>query len=404
MQTNLNPNASTPHHLQDAEEILRSCVHCGFCNATCPTYQVLGDELDGPRGRIYLIKQMLEGEAVSEKTQTHLDRCLTCRNCETTCPSGVRYHDLLDIGRAEVDSRVARPWHQKLLRLALRKVIPNHVLFSGLLRTGQQLRPILPAFIAQKIPETPPINSETPSGTHTRKAIMLEACVQRSLSPNTRYAATRVLDRLGISAIKTNAGCCGANDMHLGHPETAKQYARKNIDLWWPMIEQGAYPIVHTASGCGAFIKEYDHLLQHDPDYAQKAKRISAVTEDLVETIGREDLSRLHTDSKEKIAVQCPCTLQHAQRLPNAMQTILKTVGFQISPVADSHLCCGSAGTYSITQPQMARTLRDQKMDALEQDQPDVIATANIGCQTHLNSAKRTPVKHWIEIVDAAIQ
>ncbi|HCN73622.1 MAG TPA: glycolate oxidase iron-sulfur subunit, partial [Pusillimonas sp.] len=326
------------------------------------------------------------------------------RNCETTCPSGVRYHDLLDIGRAEVDSRVARPWHQKLLRLALRKVIPNHVLFSGLLRTGQQLRPILPAFIAQKIPETPPINSETPSGTHTRKAIMLEACVQRSLSPNTRYAATRVLDRLGISAIKTNAGCCGANDMHLGHPETAKQYARKNIDLWWPMIEQGGYPLVHTASGCGAFIKEYDHLLQHDPDYAQKAKRISAVTEDLVETIGREDLSRLHTDSKEKIAVQCPCTLQHAQRLPNAMQTILKTVGFQISPVADSHLCCGSAGTYSITQPQMARTLRDQKMDALEQDQPDVIATANIGCQTHLNSAKRTPVKHWIEIVDAAIQ
>jgi glycolate oxidase iron-sulfur subunit len=403
MQTNLKANTSTPSRLNEAEEILRACVHCGFCNATCPTYQILGDELDGPRGRIYLIKQLLEGEEVTEKTQMHLDRCLTCRNCETTCPSGVRYHDLLDIGRAEVDARVARPLPQKILRQSLKKLIPNRALFSGLLRTGQWVRPILPKVVADKIPEKPPANTKLPSSTHKKRAIVLESCVQSSLSPNTRYAAIRVLDRLGISTIENSSGCCGANDMHLGDPESAQERARKNIDQWLPEIEKG-YPIIHTASGCGAFIKEYDHLLKDDPDYAEKAKKISQMTEDLVETVGREDLSGLRVQSTKKVAVQCPCTLQHAQRLPNTMEPLLKQLGFTLTNAPDSHLCCGSAGTYSITQPQLAQTLRDQKLDALELENPDVIATANIGCQTHLNSATRTPVKHWIEIVDATLQ
>jgi glycolate oxidase iron-sulfur subunit len=404
MQTNLSDHAKTLPRAEEAESILRSCVHCGFCNATCPTYQILGNELDGPRGRIYLIKQLLEGEPVTEKTQLHLDRCLTCRNCETTCPSGVTYHALLDIGRAELERRVPRPFSQRLLREGLRHVIPHPDVFDALLKTGRLLRPLLPDTLKRKIPKRAIAPGVRPSARHPRKMLILEGCVQPSLSPNTNAAAARVLDRLGISVTSaSNAACCGATDYHLNGQEAGLERARRNIDAWWPAIESGAEAIVQTASGCGAFVKEYRHLLREDPAYVAKAKRVSELALDLVEIVSRENLDHLRTASNAKVAFHCPCTLQHAQKLGGAVEEVLQRLGFDLTSVPDAHLCCGSAGTYSITQPVLSRTLRDNKLNALESGAPDVIATANIGCQTHLEGAGRTSVRHWIELVDESL-
>ncbi|MFL6643888.1 MAG: glycolate oxidase subunit GlcF [Paraburkholderia fungorum] len=421
MQTNLSEAAKTLSRADEAEQILRSCVHCGFCNATCPTYQLLGNELDGPRGRIYLIKQMLEGEPVTQKTQLHLDRCLTCRNCETTCPSGVTYHALLDIGRAEVERRIVRPASERLLREGLRRVIPHPAVFGALLKTGQAMRPFLPAALGRKIPKRgarPDAGTEPrPASRHPRKMLMLEGCVQPALSPNTNAAAARVLDRLGISIVNARrAGCCGATDYHLNAQEAGLARARRNIDAWWPAIEAGAEAIVQTASGCGAFVKEYGHLLRHDPRYASKAQRVSELTRDLVEVLANEPLDQLQANqlpagsatglsdqARQKIAFHCPCTLQHAQKLGGAVESVLQRLGFDLAAVPDAHLCCGSAGTYSITQPELAERLRNNKLDALEGGKPEMIVTANIGCQTHLNGAGRTPVRHWIELVEASL-
>ncbi|MGN6315253.1 glycolate oxidase subunit GlcF [Trinickia sp.] len=402
MQTSLSEQARALPRADEAESILRACVHCGFCNATCPTYQLLGNELDGPRGRIYLIKQVLEGAPVTDKTQAHLDRCLSCRNCETTCPSGVRYHSLLDIGRAEVERRAPRPAAQRLLRGALRRVVPEPHRFGPLLGAGRLLRPMLPPSLREKIPAAaPPAAGARPAPRHTRRVLMLEGCVQPALSPNTNAAAARVLDRLGISVVPAErAGCCGATEYHLNAQDDGLARARRNIDAWWPAVAAGAEAIVLTASGCGAFVKEYGHLLRHDPAYAEKAERISALARDLVEVIDREPLDALHKSESRRVAVHCPCTLQHAQKLGGAIESLMMRFGFELTPVADSHLCCGSAGTYSITEPMLARQLRDNKLDALEAGQPDVIVTANIGCQAHLNGAGRTPVRHWIELVD----
>jgi glycolate oxidase iron-sulfur subunit len=421
MQTNLSEAAKTLSRADEAEQILRSCVHCGFCNATCPTYQLLGNELDGPRGRIYLIKQMLEGEPVTQKTQLHLDRCLTCRNCETTCPAGVTYHALLDIGRAELERRIVRPPSERLLREGLRRVIPHPAVFGALLKTGQAMRPFLPAALGRKIPKRgarPDAGTEPrPASRHPRKMLMLEGCVQPALSPNTNAAAARVLDRLGISiANARRAGCCGATDYHLNAQEAGLARARRNIDAWWPAIEAGAEAIVQTASGCGAFVKEYGHLLRHDPRYASKAQRVSELTRDLVEVLANEPLDQLQANqlpagsatglsdqARQKIAFHCPCTLQHAQKLGGAVESVLQRLGFDLAAVPDAHLCCGSAGTYSITQPELAERLRNNKLDALESGKPEMIVTANIGCQTHLNGAGRTPVRHWIELVEASL-
>ncbi|USX10589.1 glycolate oxidase subunit GlcF [Paraburkholderia fungorum] len=421
MQTNLSEAAKTLSRADEAEQILRSCVHCGFCNATCPTYQLLGNELDGPRGRIYLIKQMLEGEPVTQKTQLHLDRCLTCRNCETTCPSGVTYHALLDIGRAELERRIVRPASERLLREGLRRVIPHPAVFGALLKTGQAMRPFLPAALGRKIPKRgarPDAGTEPrPASRHPRKMLMLEGCVQPALSPNTNAAAARVLDRLGISIVNgRRAGCCGATDYHLNAQEAGLARARRNIDAWWPAIEAGAEAIVQTASGCGAFVKEYGHLLRHDPRYASKAQRVSELTRDLVEVLANEPLDQLQANqlpagsatglsdqARQKIAFHCPCTLQHAQKLGGAVESVLQRLGFDLAAVPDAHLCCGSAGTYSITQPELAERLRNNKLDALESGKPEMIVTANIGCQTHLNGAGRTPVRHWIELVEASL-
>ncbi len=404
MQTTLSEHARHLPRAAEAERILRTCVHCGFCNATCPTYQLLGDELDGPRGRIYLIKQVLEGNAVTRKTQQHLDRCLSCRNCETTCPSGVDYHNLLDIGRALVDARVPRPLAQRLVRDGLRRVIANAALFKGLIGSGQVLRPWLPSPLQARLPRNPPAPIPRPSRQHARHVLLLEGCVQPGLSPNTNAAAASVLDRLGISVIPApQAGCCGAVDYHLDAQAAGLDRARRNIDAWWPGIAQGAEAIVQSASGCGAFIKDYGHLLGSDPAYAEKAARVSALARDLVEVLRDEPLGTLGVRSDLRLAFHCPCTLQHAQKLGGAVEGVLTDLGFNLSAVPDSHLCCGSAGTYSLTQPELSRQLRDNKLNALESGHPQVIVTANIGCQAHLDSAGRTPVRHWIELVAEAL-
>ncbi|WP_315337681.1 glycolate oxidase subunit GlcF [Pseudomonas grimontii] len=404
MQTTLSEDARRLPRAEEAERILRSCVHCGFCNATCPTYQLLGDELDGPRGRIYLIKLVLEGNEVTRKTQEHLDRCLSCRNCESTCPSGVDYHTLLDIGRAVVDAAVQRPLGQRLLRKGLRSVVPNPALFNVLIGSGQLFRALLPNTLQAKLPRRVYPVKPRPTMRHARQVLMLEGCVQPSLSPNTNAATARVLDRLGISVIPTReAGCCGAVDYHLDAQSAGLERARRNIDAWWPSIESGAEAIVQTASGCGAFIKDYGHLLSTDPAYADKAKRVSALARDLVEVLRGEPLDKLGVHGDQRLAFHCPCTLQHAQKLGGAVEAMLTSLGFNLTTVPDSHLCCGSAGTYSLTQPELSRQLRDNKLTALESAHPDVIVTANIGCQSHLDGAGRTPVRHWIELVEAAL-
>ncbi|SPO67058.1 glycolate oxidase subunit GlcF [Pseudomonas sp. JV241A] len=404
MQTTLSDAAKRLARAEEAESILRTCVHCGFCNATCPTYQLLGDELDGPRGRIYLIKQVLEGHPASAKTQLHLDRCLSCRNCETTCPSGVDYHNLLDIGRAVVDQAVPRPPLQRALRRGLRNLASHPAAFKRLVQLGRSVDSLLPAPLKAKLPRSVPPAQPRPQPRHPRRVLLLEGCVQPTLSPSTNAATARVLDRLGISVTAApQAGCCGAVDYHLDAQASGLERARRNIDAWWPAIEAGAEAIVQTASGCGAFVKEYAKLLQGDAQYAAKARRVSELARDLVEVISVEPLEPLACHSGQLLAVHCPCTLQHAQKLGGSVEALLKRLGFNLSNVPDGHLCCGSAGTYSLTQPTLARQLRDNRLDALESGQPDLIVTANIGCQTHLDGAGRTPVRHWIELLDEAL-
>lgn len=390
----------------EAESILRKCVHCGFCTATCPTYQLLGDELDGPRGRIYLIKQVLEGTAATAKTQLHLDRCLTCRSCETTCPSGVQYGRLLDIGREVVEKQVGRGAFTSLQRAALRKVIPNPSLFGPLLKLGQLARPLLPAALKQKVPARTAPAKPWPQSNHARKMLVLEGCAQPSLSPATNAAAARVLDRLGITLVRASeAGCCGAVSFHLNAQDEALDAMRRNIDAWWPHLEDGVEKIVITASGCGVMVKDYAHALAHDARYAEKAKRVSELACDVSDVIiaDKETLLALlppPSTPRDTIAFHAPCTLQHGLKKKGAVETLLAELGFTLTPVADAHLCCGSSGTYSILQPELSNQLRDNKIAALEQGAPQAILTANIGCQSHLQSATRLPVRHWIEALD----
>ncbi|MBE0465408.1 MAG: glycolate oxidase subunit GlcF [Halomonadaceae bacterium] len=409
MQTHFTDADRQKPHIQEAERILRTCVHCGFCNATCPTYQLLGDERDGPRGRIYLMKELLESrdedDQVTAETRLHLDRCLTCQNCETTCPSGVEYHKLLNIGRAEIERRVPRPPADRAQRYALRKMMVEPKRFQTLLKLGLTFKPLVPSKLRNKMPAAPVNAGKRPdSKLHTRKMLILEGCVQPGLSPNTNAATARLLDRLHISLTPVaEAGCCGAIDFHLNAQDDGRARMRANIDAWWPHIEQGAEAIVQTASGCGAFIKEYGYMLKDDPHYAEKAKKISALAKDIVEILREEPLEALQVKETQRLAFHCPCTLQHAQKLNGAVEGVLIKLGFSLTPVQDAHLCCGSAGTYSITQPELATQLRDNKLAALEAGNPELIVTANIGCQTHLAGATRTPVRHWIEVVDAAL-
>ena len=407
MQTSLPQALLATASGKQADEILRNCVHCGFCNATCPTYQLTGDELDGPRGRIYLIKQVLEGNSPTDRTQLHLDRCLTCRACETTCPSGVDYHLLLDTGRELVEKTVPRPLHTRFIRRALRLILPWPARFTPLLRSGQLLRPLLPAALKKSIPARSKDTGVRPTRQHARTVLLLTGCVQDVLSPQINGATIRVLDALGIQTIsRANSGCCGAVSHHLGAVEEARGFMRRNIDAWWPDIEQGVEAIVITASGCAPMVKDYGQLLAADSNYADKARRVSTLAKDISEIIADEPITTVikQAADNQKIAFHSPCTLQHAQRINGSVEHILEQAGFELTTVADSHLCCGSAGTYSILQPVMSVRLRDNKLTTLQAGQPDIIATANIGCLTHMANHADVPVKHWIECLDALIE
>ncbi len=404
MQTNIIKQYLDTPKGQQADSILRSCVHCGFCTATCPTYQLLGDELDSPRGRIYLIKQMLEGNEVSAKTQLHLDRCLTCRSCETTCPSGVQYGRLIDIGRELAEQQVDRSIFNKLLRITLRKIIPYPKRFSVLVKLASLVKPVMPKTLSKKIPSLghAPVWA---TSNHQRRMLVLQGCAQSVTTPDTNSATARILDRLGIQLIAAEkAGCCGAVSHHLSATEEGHDFMRRNIDAWWPYIEQGVEAIVMTASGCGSVVKDYGHLLADDSNYADKAKRVSALTKDISEILQAEDLSLLPIESvNKKVAFHSPCTLQHGQQLTGVVESILSNVGFSLTPVSDPHLCCGSAGTYSILQSNLSQQLLSNKLQSLQQGKPEIIATANVGCQMHMASKADIPVKHWVELIDEVI-
>jgi glycolate oxidase iron-sulfur subunit len=392
----------TPEGIE-ADAILRKCVHCGFCTATCPTYQVLGDDLDSPRGRIYLMKRVLEGAPVTGRTRLHLDRCLTCRACETTCPSGVRYGRLVDIGREVVERRTRRnPW-DRLKRSVLSFVLPRAALFSAALEVGRSLRPILPKSLKAKIPARGSQNLSWPAPRHARKMLVLGGCVQPALAPSINAAAARVLDRLGISLMEApGAGCCGGVRFHLNRHDAGRDDMRALIDAWWPLIdEHRVEAIVVTASGCGVTVKDYAHLLADDPAYRDKAARVSSLARDLSEVVPL-DFPQIRPHGR--VAFQSPCTLQHGQQIRGRVETLLLRAGYQTTPVRDAHLCCGSAGTYSILEPKIASELRTRKLAALREGGAPAIATANIGCLAHLQSASDVPVRHWVELVDEALE
>jgi glycolate oxidase iron-sulfur subunit len=410
----------------EAEAILRKCVHCGFCTATCPTYQLLGDELDGPRGRIYLIKQVLEGHPPTRATQLHLDRCLTCRNCETTCPSGVQYGNLVEIGRRIVDERVARPAGERALRWTLKEGLTSP-LFAPAMKIGQALRGVLPGALKAKVPLAQPAGADDrPTREHARKVLLLAGCVQPAMLPNINRATARVLDAAGIQTfVAPAAGCCGAIRLHTSDRDGALAQMRTNIDAWWPWLERGdVEAIVMNASGCGVTVKEYGHSLAHDPAYAHKAGRVADLTRDLSEIVAtvvdalrtklalarpageRGGGAALSPSSRrmERLAFHPPCTLQHGQQVRGVVESSLAALGFDVQvPANEPHLCCGSAGTYSVLQPELANALRDRKLANLDALAPTTVVSANIGCIQHLQSGTATPVRHWIEVVDDAL-
>jgi glycolate oxidase iron-sulfur subunit len=406
MQTTLADSFRNTPEGDVAERILRSCVHCGFCLATCPTYQILGNELDSPRGRIYLMKQVLEGAVPTAKTQFHLDRCLTCRSCETTCPSGVEYGKLLDIGRRIVGEAVGRSVSETAVRAALKTGLSSPALFGAALKLGRSVRGLMPGFLRARIPAADPAG-DWPAPHHARRMLVLQGCVQPGLKPNINAATARVLDRVGISLIAAEgAGCCGALAHHLNDTDDGLAAARRNIDAWLPHLDAGVEAIVMTASGCGVMVKDYGWLLRTDPNYAEKAARISAATKDISEILVAEraalkDLGR--RPAPQRIAYHPPCTLQHGQKLSGGVETLLADAGFELTPVAEKHLCCGSAGTYSILQPAIANQLKARKLGNLSAGQPELIVTANIGCLTHLQSGSANPVKHWVELLDQVL-
>jgi glycolate oxidase iron-sulfur subunit len=408
MQTTLPASLKSTSQGQEADSILRSCVHCGFCLATCPTYQLLGDELDSPRGRIYLMKQMLEGEPVTADTQLHLDRCLTCRSCESTCPSGVQYGKLLDIGRAMIEERVERPPVSATMRYVLRKVLPHRRRFAVLYSLARLFKPLLPRAIQSKLPRqdsTPELS--WPKPRHARKIILLEGCVQPTLTPGVNIAAARVLDKIGISVIRVpSAECCGAVAHHLSAHDDAHKQIKNNIDAMRPYVEAGAEAIAMTASACTAMLTDYAHILREDPIYAERAARVTALAKEMSQVIlANQDalgkVLRKNAQAGPKVAFHSPCTLQHALKIRGSVESLLTAAGFTLTHVPDGHLCCGSAGTYSILQPELSQRLLAEKVAALEQGAPDIVATANIGCQTHIASGTTRPVRHWIELLDA---
>ncbi|THF60484.1 glycolate oxidase subunit GlcF [Pseudothauera rhizosphaerae] len=409
MQTQLADFIRDTHEGREADEILRKCVHCGFCTATCPTYQLLGDELDGPRGRIYLIKQVLEGQPATEKTRVHLDRCLTCRSCESTCPSGVQYGRLVDIGRHLVEARAPRRGLERAARWVLREFVPRTELFGAAMKAGRLVRGLLPGPLREKVPAAHPAGP-WPRARHARRMFALAGCVQPAMAPAINAAAARVLDTLGISLVEQpGAGCCGAVRYHLNDQEGGRADARRNIDAWWPRIERGEIEaIVMTASGCGLQVRDYGHMLQGDPIYADRARHISELTVDVSAVVAAEagrlaQLFQVRRPEPVTVAWHAPCTLQHGQQVRGVVEGLLEAAGFRLVPVRDAHLCCGSAGTYSLLQPELSQQLRANKVAALTEHGATLIASANIGCISHLQGGTAVPIRHWIELIDARL-
>ena len=407
MQTRLADFLRDTPEGRDAESVLRACVHCGFCNATCPTYQVLGDELDGPRGRIYLMKQMVEGEPVTAETRLHLDRCLTCRACETTCPSGVEYGKLVEVGRTIVEQRAPRPPLEQLFRRVFAWALLQRWLFGFGLAIGRVVRPLLPAVLRQKIPKAPP-RGAWPPARHARRWVLLEGCVQPAMFPDLNAATARVLDAIGLSTVTAPAArCCGALRLHLGQTAAAMDDVRRSIDAWWPLVEQGVEGFVMNASGCGVTVREWGHLLREDPRYRDRAARIASMTRDVGEVVAAELATlvpKLRRPLPARIAFHPPCTLQHGQQLRGQPENVLRAAGADVRLPVDSHLCCGSAGTYSILQPALGGELRARKLRALDDVDAQVVASANVGCLAHLQRDGGTPVRHWIELIDEALR
>ena len=408
MHTPLSAHQAADANSSEAAELIKSCVHCGFCLPACPTYQLLGDELDSPRGRIYLIKQMAEGHQPGAVTQQHLDRCLTCRSCESACPSGVRYGRLIDLGRDMLAERTTRTPAASLQRAILGRVLSNRTLFGALLRIGRALRPILPGKLAALVParaEPGASARELPHEVpHPRRMILPAGCVQPALRPAIDAAAVRLLDRVGIRLVEVATGvCCGALNHHLGRGAAALAQVKRNIDAWMPHLDAGAEAIVITASGCGVMIKDYGHLLRNDPHYAQAAARVSAAARDVCEVLTPPDIAAagIRDRAGMRVAWQAPCTLQHGQKIRGQVEALLRAAGFDVQEPAEPTRCCGSAGTYSILQPDLSGQLRDLKLQTLQAGSPDVIATANIGCLAHLGATASVPVKHWVEILAA---
>jgi glycolate oxidase iron-sulfur subunit len=412
MKTALDPAIKNTAEGAAADAILRSCVHCGFCLPACPTYQVLGDELDSPRGRIYLMKQLLEGEAVTARTQLHLDRCLGCRACESACPSGVQYGRLLDLGRALTEERVSRPPLVAAKRRLLNRIVPHTRRAQALLRAARQLRPLLPGKLRAQLPVLPRQSKAPhwPAPRHARRVVIVRGCVQPLLAQEIDPAAARVLDCIGISAVPSaDTGCCGAVSHHLGAHEDAMAQVRRNVDALWAQLEAGAEALVFTASACSAMLGDYGRLLQGDSVYAERAAQISASARDISQILSAqagELTAKLSSGSARsparlarRVAFQAPCSLQHALRLCGVVEPLLLAAGFTLTTVGDGQRCCGSAGTYSILQPQLAQQLLRSKVAALEADAPEVIATANIGCLHHIRGATQIPVRHWVELL-----
>ena len=399
MRTNIHSPLAQTAAGAIAEEVLRACVHCGMCNATCPTYQLTGDELDGPRGRIYLIKQVLEGEPIGRLTQTHLDRCLSCRACETTCPSGVEYHRLFDVGRREVADRVRRPWGERLARAAIRWLVPHPARFAPFMALARAIRFALPAALARRVPAR--VAPGAAPAMAPARMVLLAGCAQAVAAGHFNAATRRVFDHIGVGLAEAPAaGCCGALSAHLDAPDEARAFARRNIAAWTAELDAGAEAIVVNASGCAAFIRDYPDLFAEDPAMRARATRIAAAVRDPIEVLGTADLGPTRPPTNPRIAVHDPCTLQHGARLGGRIAALLAKLGYQPQPVADGRLCCGSAGAYSLLQPKLARRLRADKLAALTAHQPTAIYTANIGCWLHMAETSPVPVRHWLEAVD----
>jgi glycolate oxidase iron-sulfur subunit len=345
------------------------------------------------------MKKVFEGEKPTLKTLTHLDRCLTCRSCETTCPSGVEYARLLDLGRHFVESRTQRSLYQRLKRNALHWLLTRPRLFARLYRFVATLDPILPHSLRTGAHSTP-AGVQVSGKQHTRSILLLQGCVQPAMAPNINTATQKILDKMGINTIILDEiECCGAISHHLNKQARALKTMRNNIDTWWPYIQDGCEAIVSNASGCGITLKEYGQYLDHDPEYAEKARTISKLVKDISELVTEQDIEKIKLPESIKIAFHAPCTLQHGLHLASHVEKLLTQLGCELLPVDDSHLCCGSAGTYSILQPKLSAQLKTNKLDNLQQYSPQYILTANIGCQHHLNSESNVPVRHWVEMV-----